>query len=136
MPKKLPKKNKRMYFDQDVENAIVEYNNESDPKIKNEIYQANISYAFDKLSENIINTFKFSYFDAPFEEVKQEVVSFLVLSIHKYDHTKGFKAFSYFSVIAKNYLILVNNSNYKRMKLHSDLDAVSTIKELDRKSVV
>jgi hypothetical protein len=62
--------------------------------------------------------------------VKQEVVSFLVLNMHKYDATKGFKAFSYFSVVAKNYLILVNNGNYKKLKLHKDLDATTTIKEL------
>ena len=31
---------------------------------------------------------------------------FMVMNIHKYDHTKGSKAFSYFSVVAKNYLIL------------------------------
>jgi hypothetical protein len=52
------------------------------------------------------------------------------LNIHKYDATKGFKAFSYFSVVAKNYLILVNNGNYKKLKLHKDLDATTTIKEL------
>ena len=126
----LKKKNKRMYFDQDVEDAIIEYNLETDPGIRNELYQDRIAYAFDKLAENIINTFKFSYFDAPFIDVKQEVVSFLVLNIHKYDHTKGFKAFSYFSVVAKNYLILVNNSNYKKTKIQYDLDATSTIKEL------
>tara|TARA_Y100000593_G_scaffold42233_1_gene80862 strand:+ start:38 stop:526 length:489 start_codon:yes stop_codon:yes gene_type:complete len=36
--------------------------------------------------------------------------------MHKYDHTKGSKAFSYFSIVAKNYLILHNNNNYKKMK--------------------
>ncbi len=132
--KKIKKKNKRMYFDQDVQDAVVEYNGETDPVIRNEIYRDKIAYAFDKLCENIINTFKFSYFDATFEDVKQEVVSFLVLNIHKYDHTKGYKAFSYFSVVAKNYLILVNNSNYKKMKMHHDMDATSIIKELSKKS--
>jgi len=134
MPKKIKKKNKRMYFDQDVQDAVVEYNEETDPIIRNEIYRDKIAYAFDKLCENIINTFKFSYFDAAFEDVKQEVISFLVLNIHKYDHTKGYKAFSYFSVVAKNYLILVNNSNYKKMKIHHDMDATATIKELSKKS--
>ena len=32
--------------------------------------------AFDKLCENIINTFKFTYFDDGFEDVKHEVVTF------------------------------------------------------------
>ena len=133
-PKKIKKKNKRMYFDQDVQDAVVKYNKEVNPRIRNEIYQKEIAYAFDKLCENIINTFKFSYFDAHFEDVKQEVISFLVLNLHKYDATKGFKAFSYFSVVAKNYLILVNNSNYKKLKMHHDMDATATIKELSKKS--
>tara|TARA_Y100000034_G_scaffold103779_1_gene129746 strand:+ start:50 stop:775 length:726 start_codon:yes stop_codon:yes gene_type:complete len=128
--KKIKKKNKRMYFDQDVQDAIVQYNSEENPIIRNKLYSDRIAYAFDKLVENIINTFKFSYFDAGFNDVKQEVVSFLVLNMHKYDATKGFKAFSYFSVVAKNYLILVNNGNYKKLKLHKDLDAAATIKEL------
>jgi len=132
--KKIKKKNKRMYFDQDVQDAIVKYNKEVNPGIRNKIYGEEIAYAFDKLCENIINTFKFSYFDAHFEDVKQEVISFLVLNLHKYDASKGFKAFSYFSVVAKNYLILVNNSNYKKMKIHHDMDATTTVKELSKKS--
>ena len=113
---KIKKKNKRIYFGKDVQEAIVQYNSEENPLIRNRIYSEEIAYAFDKLCENIINTFKFSYFDAHFEDVKNEVVSFLVLNIHKYDSTKGFKAFSYFSVIAKNYLIFHNNNNYKYYK--------------------
>jgi len=46
------------------------------------------------------------------------------MNIHKYDHTKGAKAFSYFSVVAKNYLILHNNNNYKKLKSHDGLDAM------------
>ncbi len=132
--KKIKKKNKKMYFDQDVQDAVVKYNEEVDSRVRNKIYQEEIAYAFDKLCENIINTFKFSYFDSQFQDVKQEVISFLVLNLHKYDHTKGYKAFSYFSVVAKNYLILVNNSNYKKMKIHYDMDATTTIKELSKKS--
>ena len=130
MAKKIKKKNKRIYFGKDVQDAIVKYNSEENPAIRNKIYSEEIAYAFDKLVENIINKFKFSYFDSRFNDVKNEVISFLVLNMHKYDATKGFKAFSYFSVVAKNYLILVNNGNYKKLKLHKDLDATTTIKEL------
>ncbi len=119
MKKKIKKKNKKVYFGKDVQEAIVRYNEETNPTIKNQIYRDEIAYAFDKLCENIINTFKFSYFDSRFEDVKNEVISFLVLNIHKYDASKGFKAFSYFSVVAKNYLILNNNNNYKMLKTHS-----------------
>jgi len=46
------------------------------------------------------------------------------MNIHKYDHTKGSKAFSYFSVVAKNYLILHNNNNYKKYKTHSEISSL------------
>ena len=124
------KKNKKMYFDMDVQDAIVRYNDldpEKDQTKRNKIYQEEIHKAFDKLCENIINTFKFEYFDDVYIDVKTEVVSFLVMNMHKYDHTKGSKAFSYFSVVAKNYLILHNNANYKKYKTHHDISVLSNI---------
>ena len=72
------------------------------------------------MAENLIHTFKFYYFDYPFEEVKNEVVSFLVMQMPKYEPSKG-SAFSYFSVVGKNYLILNNNNNYKKMKIHDEI---------------
>lgn len=109
-----PRKNK-MYFTQDTENAIIEYNKSNNQKIKNQLYREQIKYPFEKLAENVLNTFKFSYFDVPKEDVQNEVVAILIQKIHMFKEGKG-KAFSYFSIVAKNYLILNNNSNYKRYK--------------------
>ena len=122
-PVKKKKKPKNYYFDQVVENAIIRYNNTDDARLKNIIYNDHIKFAFDKLAENIIHTFKFYYFDVSSEEVKNEVVSFLVMNMHKYTEGKG-KAFSYFSIVAKNYLILHNNNNYKKMKTHDKIDVM------------
>ena len=113
-------KKKNYYFTQETEDAIIRYNDHPNPAVRNNIYRENIEYAFDKLAENIIHTFKFYYFDVAPDEVKHEVVSFLVMNMHKFKEGKG-KAFSYFSVVAKNYLILNNNANYKRYKTHHDL---------------
>ena len=123
--KKIVKKKKRkVYFGQEVQDAVVEYNSSTNDGERNEIYGKRIHAAFDKLAENIINTFKFTYFDDPFVDVKHEVVTFMVMNMHKYDHTKGSKAFSYFSVVAKNYLILHNNNNYKKLKTHDKIDVL------------
>ena len=123
--KKITKKKKRkVYFGQEVQDAIIEYNSSSDSGERNIIYGNRIHAAFDKLAENIINTFKFTYFDYGFNDVKHEVVAFMVMNMHKYDHTKGSKAFSYFSVVAKNYLILHNNNNYKKLKTHDKMDVL------------
>ena len=104
------KKKSKVYFGMEVQDAIVRYNLSEDYGEKNKIYEMEIHKAFDKLAENIINTFKFSYFSYGFRDLQEEVVSNLVLNMHKFDHNKGSKAFSYFSVVAKNYLIL-NNKN-------------------------
>ena len=57
-----------------------------------------------------------------------EVVSNLVSNMHKFKEGKG-KAFSYFSIIAKNFLILYNNGNYKKFKRHTSVDDEEVIYE-------
>jgi hypothetical protein len=109
-----PRKNK-MYFTQDTEDAIVAYNKSISDREKNQLYKDRIQYPFEKLAENILNTFKFTYFDVPKVDVQCEVVAILIQKIHMFKEGRG-KAFSYFSIVAKNYLILNNNSNYKRFK--------------------
>jgi len=108
----------------ETEKAIIRYNNAPDkPRLRNTIYNEHIQKAFEKLVENIIHTFKFYYFDVSSNEVKHEVVSFLVMNMHKFKEGKG-RAFSYFSIVAKNYLILNNNKNYKMGKIHSQMDVL------------
>ena len=121
-PGRKPKR--KVYFGLDVQDAIIRYNGSNDDSERNKIYQGEIHAAFDKLAENIINTFKFTYFDYGFNDIKHETVAFMVMNIHKYDHTKGSKAFSYFSVVAKNYLILHNNNNYKKLKSHDKMEVL------------
>ena len=129
--KKIVKKKKRkVYFGQEVQDAVVDYNTSTNDIERNKIYGTRIHAAFDKLAENIINTFKFTYFDYGFEDIKCETVAFMVMNIHKYDHTKGSKAFSYFSVVAKNYLILHNNNNYKKLKSHSGIEVLDKEKNM------
>ena len=123
--KKKRKKKSKIYFGTPVHNAIVEYNRSEDYTFRHKIYTEEIHTAFLKLAENIINTFKFSYFDYGFRDLQEEVVSNLVLNMHKFDENRGSKAFSYFSIVAKNYLILNNNANYKKMKSHDDISILN-----------
>ena len=109
------KKKSKIYFGTPAQDAIVEYNNSTDPNERNKIYKERIKFPFEKLAENIMNTFKFSYFDVPKIDIQNEVVSVLIQKIHMYKPDKG-RAFSYFSIVAKNHLILQNNGNYKRYK--------------------
>ena len=122
MPRKAKKGSTRYYFTDDTEKAIIRHNKETRPHMRERIYNEHIRTPFEKLAENIIHTFKFYYFDVPSEDVKHEVVSFLYMNMHKFTEGKG-KAFSYFSIVAKNYLILHNNNNYKKMKQTDQEDA-------------
>jgi len=141
MPRKAKKGSPRYYFHQGTENAILRHNKETRPVMRERIYNEHIRQAFEKLAENIIHTFKFYYFDVPSEDVKHEVVSFLYMNMHKFQEGKG-KAFSYFSIVAKNYLILHNNNNYKRMKQHDGAevtdrkrDPISEIRSKDARKM-
>ena len=123
----LPKKKKRgrkptkkQYFSYINEQAIIAYNKERNQYKRDKVYREYIHAAFNKLVENIIHTFKFYYFDVPYVDVKAEVVAFLNEKITKFTEGKG-KAFSYFSIVAKNYLIIQNNANYAKMKARTDL---------------
>ena len=115
----------KQYFTKDTENAIVEYNNTTEQRVKDKIYKDRIKPAFDKLAEIVYNKWKFSYFDDEPQDVMAEVVAFMIEKIHMYREGKG-KAFSYFTIVARNYLILNNNANYKRYK---DTDVMSEMPE-------
>jgi len=49
------------YFTQETEDAIVAYNTSTDFEEKSKIYETKIHYAFFKLTQNIIHTFKLEY---------------------------------------------------------------------------
>lgn len=118
--KRKKKSGEKMYFTSDTEKAIILYNNEKDIDVRNEIYVEKIKPCFDKLVENVFNTFKFTYFDNSPIEIQKETIAHLVANMHKFEEGKG-KAFSYFSIVAKNYLIFHNNNNYKRFNQHVDI---------------
>ena len=120
--KRSPKK-PNVYFTKETEDAIVLYNTLDDEFQKNLIYTQKIHPAFYKLAEIMIHRFKFYNFDVSHEDVKHEVIAFLHEKINKYKAENG-KAFSYFSIVAKNYLIAENNKNYYHFKRSQDIDAI------------
>jgi len=73
------------YFTLETEEAIIQYLNSEDQTFRNKIYKDQIEYAFYKLAENIIHTFKFYYTDLnTVEDLKHEVVTFLLEKLTKY----------------------------------------------------
>lgn len=89
-PRKRKPKEPRIYFTKDTEDAIIEYLSLTNQSQRNKLYKERIQYAFYKLAENIIHTFKFYHTDSDtIEELKHEVVTFLLEKLHLYHHSKN-----------------------------------------------
>ncbi|NQU88706.1 MAG: hypothetical protein HQ541_23430, partial [Mariniphaga sp.] len=117
---KKKKKTGRYYFTSETEQAIVDYNHMDPVKDyykRNILYEKKIYYPLHKMSENLIHTFKFYYFDVPSTDVQKQVTAFMTTKLNKFNPESG-KAFSYFSVVGKNWLIYHNNKNYAKQKTH------------------
>jgi hypothetical protein len=177
-------KEPRIYFTQETEDAIIEYLQTEDVNKRNLIYNNKIAYAFFKLAENIIHTFKFYYTDIDtLDELNHQVITFLLEKLPLYHHSKNIndrlckiiikeynenyvinsfidytnnsitvtqnqinefisnlelteecleevlkitppKAYSYFGTIAKRYLIVYNDKNYRKLQEKADIEEI------------
>ena len=54
------------------------------------------------------------------------MIEFLLQKIHRFDPSKGAKAYSYFGTIAKRYLINSNNKNYKKRVDKTPIDILES----------
>ena len=94
----IPQKRKRRkksknYFTQETEDYIVKYNS-LDPikgaEERSKIYENYIHYAFFKLTQNIIHTFKFYHTEVSnLEHLQHEIITFLLSKIHLFDPSRG-----------------------------------------------
>ena len=127
MPRKAKKGSSRYYFTDETEDAIVRYNASTDFEERSKIYGDEIHYAYFKLTQNIIHTFKFYYTEVDqIEHLQHEIITYLLSKIHLFDPSRGAKAYSYFGTIVKRWLILYNTKNYKKRVQKVD------VVELDR----
>lgn len=110
------------YFTMETQASIVKYQGEDDPATKEKIYVTEILPAYDSLVENLINVYGFKVVYETKKDLKAECLEFLYTTVNKYDVTKGSKAFSYFNVIAKNWLTIKSKQNVKRIKTYISSD--------------
>jgi len=120
MTKKRRKKTKRLYFTQIHEDAIIEYCKTQDQRRKEVLYKDLIQPALDEMVDKIVFTYKFTTLPN-IDFLREECKSWLVTILDKYDQSKGSKAFSYFSVITKNWFIHKVKKTTKRMKTETPL---------------
>jgi len=128
-PRKRKPKQKIYYFTKDTEEAILEYVASDNQNNRNKIYRTRIDYPFFKLTQNIINTYKFPYLDGSVEDIQQECICFLLEKLSKYTQSKG-AAYSYFGTITLRYLINENNKAYKKVLGIEGLDNIDEDKSI------
>ena len=112
------KKNNRYYFTKDHEEAVVKYAKSNSREEKSELYVIMIQPAFSEMVDKIVYTYKFSTLPN-IDILRDECKVWLTTILDKYDPDKGSKAFSYFSVITKNWFIhkVKKDSQKKRREI-------------------
>ena len=122
-----------MYFTQEHEQAIIDYCNSNCNKLRTKLYVKWIQPAFDQMVDKIVFTYKFTTLPN-IDELRDECKVWLTTILEKYDPNKGSKAFSYFSVITKNWFIHQVKKTTKRNQ--REVDYEKALKEIDPSKIV
>ena len=130
MPRKRAPKKKNMYFTQVHEDAIVKYCSTSDMREKEELYMSLIRPAFSQMVDKIVFTYRFTNLP-DIEDLREECKGWLITILAKFDPNKGSKAFSYFSVVTKNWFIHKVKKNKKRLEREVSFESVDYDLERD-----
>ena len=110
------------YFTEDTQEAIVRFRNEPDVEKRKIIYVKSIKNAFETLVENLINVYGYHILYESKEDLKNHCLADLYEVISKFDPSKGSKAFSYFNVVAKNWLTIRSKTNAKNIQTFMSID--------------
>jgi hypothetical protein len=136
--KKIKRKNEPTlvnYFSDKTQEQIIVYQQEPDTEKKKKIYVKEILPAFDSLVENLINVYGFSVMYESKQDLKHECLQFLYTAVDKFNAEKGSKAFSYFNVVAKNWLTIKSKQNMKRVQSYISIDDRENLSKEDLEQI-
>lgn len=118
------RRKKNYYFTKDHENAIIAYSNTTCIRERTRLYENWIMPAFNEMVDKIVFTYKFTNLQNC-DSLRDECKIWLMTILDKYDPSKGSKAFSYFSVITKNWFIHKVKKQQKRNRREINFDLLS-----------
>jgi hypothetical protein len=121
---------RRLYFTQVHEDAIIKYVASEDIKERTELYVKYLGPAFDEMVDKIVYTYKFTTLPN-IDSLRDECKVWLITILDKFDAGKGKKAFSYFSVITKNWFIHKVKQRGKRVRSEIELSEMPKDLELE-----
>ena len=119
-----PSKERKGYFYEDQENAVVTNIQSTDQEEREEVFNNQLLPAFTKMISSIIRRYNLYQEDENFEETFDDTISFLMSKIEKFDAESGYKAYSYCGTICKNYLILRSNQRKKEQMRYARYDMI------------
>ena len=128
------KRRKNNYFTKVHENAIIEYAKTDDRSVRSELYISYIGPAFNELVDKIVYTYKFNNLPN-IDYLKDDCKLWLITILDKYDVERKSKAFSYFSVITKNWFIHKVKQNSKKLKRELQYENLNNETELEQFTV-
>ena len=120
-PPKKKRRKKNHYFTQDHEDAIIRYCQTTCVRERTELYVKWIEPAFNEMVDKIVFTYKFTNLPN-IDSLRDECKIWLMTILDKYDPAKGSKAFSYFSVITKNWFIHKVKRQQRKNKTEVNFD--------------
>jgi hypothetical protein len=118
-----PSKERKGYFYEEQEQAVVDYISTDDEKEKNRIFNTTLKPAFTKMIESIIRRYNLYPPDEEFQDTFDDTISFLMTKLSCFDPTTNYKAYSYCGTICKNYLIYKINQFSKNQKRNISYDS-------------
>ena len=118
-----PSKERKGYFYEEQEQAVVDYISTDDEKEKNRIFNKTLKPAFTKMIESIIRRYNLYPPDEEFKDTFDDTISFLMTKLSCFDPTTNYKAYSYCGTICKNYLIYKINQFSKNQKRNISYDS-------------
>ena len=127
-------KKPKLYFTPDTQQAIYDYQQCEDSAERDVIYRLRIKPAFDKLAENLIFMHGFKGKEA-YELLKSDCATFLFEKMGRFDHEFGAKAFSYFNIVAKRWLINQSKSRVTSMRRHVSVDDSYALGPTERQTI-
>ena len=128
--KKRSKRKSNKYFTHVHKKAILDYIFSEDKADRNVIYRNTIRPAFVEMINKIVFTYKFTNLPNV-ESLKDECEIHLITILSNFDERRGSKAFSYFSVITKNWFIAQVKNTAKQLKRQAQFDDISKHVELE-----
>jgi len=130
MAKKRGRKRKNdLYFGPEQEKAVLKYLDTEDVNERNAIYNEWLKEPLDKMIESIIRKYNLYRKTETFEDLHTDTLSFLMTKAHKFEHSKGKKAYSYYGTICKNYILGLLIADDKKTKQVETYENVSTAVE-------